>query len=271
LRIDKRAVTRLATRRMHPEVKATCETAVQRHYDQVLGRIYSWTLGDFDARVSASAQLLEPLCAPSANANANGRRRAIDLGCGTGVQTLALVQLGFAVTGVDFSDEMLGEYRERTQGMEVNAVRSDIADFSAGQGFDVAVCFGDTVSHLQSWDAVASMFRCAFASLRAGGMFLLASRDHSRIYRGDERFLLIRADSAQSLTCFVEDLGTHVRVSDIVHRLGDADLPMTVSSYLKLRVSPPLLGDALVAAGFVLDDTRALAHGVHLLVAHKPE
>jgi SAM-dependent methyltransferase len=254
---------------MQPEVKATCETEVQRHYDTVLGRIYSWTLGDFGARVSASARLLEPLCAPSANANV--QTRALDLGCGTGVQTLALAQLGFAVTGVDFSDEMLSEYRERTRGMAVNAVRSDIADFSVGDGFDVAVCFGDTVSHLQSWNAVASMFRCAFTSLRAGGLLLLASRDHSRIYLGDERFLLIRADTAQSLTCFVEDQGTHIRVSDIVHRHGDLDAPMTISSYLKLRVSPALLGDALGAAGFVVAETRALALGVHLLIARKPE
>jgi SAM-dependent methyltransferase len=246
------------------------ESAVKSHYNGVLAAIYSWTLGDFDSRVAASAALLQSRLPAPATVAAGAPAhplRALDLGCGTGVQTLALAQLGFAVTGIDFSAEILKEYRTRTAAVGASSIEADINRFSAGEGYDVAVCFGDTVSHLQSWDSVRAMFERVYASLRPGGVFYLASRDHSRVYVGDARFLLIRADSTQSLTCFVEDAGAHIRVTDLVHQQVNGATQMTASSYLKLRVSPASLEAMLSATGFQVAEMCELANGVHLLVA----
>jgi 2-polyprenyl-3-methyl-5-hydroxy-6-metoxy-1,4-benzoquinol methylase len=218
-------------------------TTVQAHYDRVLAAIYSWTLGDFDTRVAGSVALLQSRL--PALMSSGTPRRALDLGCGTGVQTLALLQLGYSVTGIDFSAEILKEYRMRTVGRDVTTIQGDISAFDAGDGYDVVVCFGDTVAHLQSWDAVRAMFTCVFASLRPNGTFFLASRDHSRVYVGDERFLLIQADATQSLTCFVEDAGAHIRITDIVHSRVDNATTLTAGSYTKLRVAPETLAAEL--------------------------
>src|SRR5690242_4693523 len=114
-------------------------SAVRRHYDELLARVYSWTLGDFDARVDQSEALFRSLRL------GRWEGRALDVGCGTGVQTLALSRLGFSVTGVDFSSVMLREYRERTGAVGAVALEADISNFAAEPEFDVAVCLGDTV------------------------------------------------------------------------------------------------------------------------------
>lgn len=238
---------------------------VLRHYDELLAPVYSWTLGSFDARVDASEALFRSLLEPAGCLGP----RALDLGCGTGVQTLALARLGYRVRGIDASVVILKEYAERTRAVGAEASVGDIAGFSVGRDFDAAACLGDTVSHLPSWDAVRSMFRDVHAALRDGGGFVLATRDHSRVYEGDERFLLIRADGSQSLTCFVEDAGTHVRVTDILHTTRDGTPAMKVSSYSKLRVSPEGLARELEAASLHVRETRALPGGVHVLFAVK--
>jgi SAM-dependent methyltransferase len=238
---------------------------VARHYEALLASIYSWTLGNFDERVSASESLFRSLF-ESASC---GGPLALDLGCGTGVQTLALSRLGYRVQGFDFSATILEEYRDRTRSVHAEASVGDISSVSFGSGFDAAVCMGDTIAHLPSWGAVASTFRAVHAALRVGGGFVLATRDHTHVYEGDARFLLIRADATQSLTCFVEDAGPqHLRVTDILHEV-DGSPPMRVSSYAKLRVGPASLARALAAASLNVRETRALPGGVHVLFAVK--
>jgi SAM-dependent methyltransferase len=239
-------------------------STVRQHYDSHLGEIYSWTLGDFDARVGASASLFEKHLGPGLD------RSAVDLGCGTGVQTLALSRLGYQVTGVDFSETMLREYRQRTSGLRVEALRQDLAELELLQRrFDVAVCLGDTVGHLQSWSAVCTMLRGTYRALNPGGTLLLATRDHSHVYRGNERALLIRADERRSLTCFLEDEGEHVRVTDLVHDRNNGSTSLHVSSYLKLRVSPPKLAELMQELGFAVAPSIELPAGVFLLRAQR--
>lgn len=239
---------------------------VARHYEALLASIYSWTLGNFDERVSASETLFGSLLE---RGSVRGPR-ALDLGCGTGVQTLALARLGYRVRGIDFSETILEEYRERTRAVDAEASVGDISSVSLGSGFDAAVCMGDTVAHLPSWEAVASTFRGVHGALRVGGGFVVATRDHTHVYEGDARFLLIRADATQSLTCFVEDAGAHIRVTDILHVAGGSP-PMQVSSYSKLRIGPASLARELAAASLTVRETRALPGGVHVLFAVKDE
>jgi SAM-dependent methyltransferase len=232
-------------------------SAVKSHYDKLLAPVYSWTLGDFDGRVQKSEALFRSLRLD------RFKGRALDLGCGTGVQTLALSRLGFDVTGVDFSSVILREYRARTAAVGAVAIEADISSFAIEPPFDVAVCLGDTVSHVESWDAVRAMFRAVHGVLRPGGAFVLASRDHSIVYEGDARFLVIRNDASQSLICFLEDTGEHVRVTDLLCRRDGT--PLQVSSYLKLRVSPKSLAVELEAAGFPIDEHREEPAGIHVL------
>ena len=242
---------------------------VMRHYDEVLGSVYSWTLGSLAARVSASEALFGRLLGLAGGGGEHSsQERALDLGCGTGVQTMALARLGYVVTGIDFSDTMLREYRARTASLRATSHKSDISHFDVGRGFDAAVCLGDTVSHLQSWDAVDGMFDSLSSALAPGAGFVLATRDHSRVYHGDERFLLIRADEQRSLTCFIEDAGEHIRITDLLHTREDGKTTMVANSYLKLRVSPKRLITHMTRAGLSLVSHEQWK-GVHVIFARK--
>ncbi len=239
---------------------------VLRHYDEVLGAVYSWSVGSLEARVAASEALFRSML--GAGREGGRARRVLDLGCGTGIQSLALGRLGFMVTGIDFSETMLREYRERTAPFGTEVVCADLATFSVAGPFDAAVCLGDTVSHLPSWAAVDAMLRNVASSLAPGSGFVLATRDHTRVYEGDARFLLVRADAERSLTCFLEDAGEHVRVTDLLHERGETGTRMTAHSYLKLRVSPDRLTEHMARAELDVVSCEEWS-GVHVLFARR--
>jgi SAM-dependent methyltransferase len=67
-----------------------------------------------------------------------GSGRCLDLGCGTGVPTAAVAELGWSVVGVDVSADLLGVARAR--GLEVLQAPADALPFKDAS-FDAAVSF----------------------------------------------------------------------------------------------------------------------------------
>jgi cyclopropane fatty-acyl-phospholipid synthase-like methyltransferase len=73
------------------------------------------------------------------------RGRAIDLGCGVGVEAIYLAQNGFDVTGVDFSPTAIRRARRdaRDSGVEVNFIQDDLTDLQHVSGtFDLLIDVG---------------------------------------------------------------------------------------------------------------------------------
>ena len=73
--------------------------------------------------------------------------RALDLGCGSGIWTVALAQRGWRVTGVDFVPKALRRARERAEeaGVELELLQGDVTKLDAsgvGTGFDLILDFG---------------------------------------------------------------------------------------------------------------------------------
>jgi SAM-dependent methyltransferase len=66
----------------------------------------------------------------------SGSGRCLDLGCGTGVPTTAVAELGWRVVGVDVSADLLGVAREA--GLEVLQARADALPFEDAS-FDAVV------------------------------------------------------------------------------------------------------------------------------------
>jgi SAM-dependent methyltransferase len=65
-----------------------------------------------------------------------GEGRCLDVGCGTGLSTAAVAELGWSAVGVDLSEEMLALARDR--GLEVVQGSADALPFDDG-AFDAAV------------------------------------------------------------------------------------------------------------------------------------
>ena len=137
----------------------------------------SWA-GVYDADVRESAQhypfagyeeLMGRIAARMIKKRRGGAPVSVlDLGCGTGVLASRLAEAGCAVTGVDFSAEMLAEAARRCP-----SLRPIRADFSAGLpdglggGFDAVACTY-AIHHL-STPQQARLLRECLGVLRPGG------------------------------------------------------------------------------------------------------
>jgi hypothetical protein len=66
------------------------------HYDTHLGPIYAWMIGNLRVALARSSAELEDMGLPSAP-----RLKALDLGAGLGLHSVALAKRGFSVTAID--------------------------------------------------------------------------------------------------------------------------------------------------------------------------
>jgi SAM-dependent methyltransferase len=94
-----------------------------------------------------------------------GSGRCLDLGCGTGLPTEAVAELGWSVVGVDVSADLLGVARAR--GLEVLEAPADALPFEDAS-FDAAVSF---LTHTDI-DAFPAAIAEAARVLRPGAPFV---------------------------------------------------------------------------------------------------
>ena len=77
----------------------------------------------------------------------DGVRSVLDLCCGTGLLAGELIARGYRVVGVDASDAMLAQARERL-GSKVALRRVTLPDLAVEGVFDAAVCTFDGLNYL---------------------------------------------------------------------------------------------------------------------------
>lgn len=109
--------------------------------------------------------------------------RVLDLGCGTGVLTLALAKSGFQVTGVDISEAMLDRVRQKATGLKVELRTGDVFALPfANEEFDGIVTRW-VVPHFKAWPLI---IREAARVLQPGGIFVfdMCSTSNYELARG---------------------------------------------------------------------------------------
>jgi len=114
----------------------------------------------------------------------------LDVGCGTGRHSVALARHGFAVTGIDLSEDMLEKARERAAAADeqVTFVQSDAAKFDSEPVFDAAIglCEGALGLLGQGDDPIdreLAVLRNVYAALNPGGRFVVNALNVFRIAR----------------------------------------------------------------------------------------
>jgi SAM-dependent methyltransferase len=234
----------------------------QEHYDNHLSSFYSWMIGDFGKATASQRELFEKYgIAPRASGI------AIDLGCGTGLQSLALSELGFDVHAVDFSLPMLGELRARCPRIETR--QGDLRDleFAKALAPEVIVCMGDTLTHLDSKSSVESLIQDCASLLQPDARLILSFRDLSRLPALADRFIPVRADEDRILTCFLEDAGEKVRVFDLLYEKQGPAWTLKSSHYEKLKLAAGWVRQ-LLQSGFEVSGEN-LPGGQELIVGRK--
>lgn len=237
---------------------------VAEHYDKLLAEHYSRMFGDYGAKVAEQRALFERLGVLPGGAGA-----ALDLGCGSGFQSLALAQLGFRVKAVDVSDKLLAELASRRGDLPVEIARADLLDELSGPGapVELAVCMGDTLPHLGSKADVERLFDGCSRRLSPGGRLVLTFRDLTRELQGTDRFIPVHDSADVIMTCFLEYEPETIRVHDLVHTRGaDGRWTLSASYYRKLRLSPDWVCERLEASGLAVSHREA-ARGLVTIVA----
>ncbi len=225
-------------------------TTVREHYDALLAEHYSRMFGDFEIKAAEQRTLLERLGVAAATPGAV----AVDLGCGSGFQSVALARLGYRVLAVDFSRRLLDELTARTRGLAVEAVAGDIRNVArlVPQGIALAVCMGDTLSHLERAADLDRVFQGVARRLVRGGRLVLAFRDLSGELRDLDRVIPIGAWDDLVMTCFLEYENARVKVHDLVWVRHPDGWRLRKGMYRKLRLAPARVAAQMNAAGFAV-------------------
>lgn len=223
-------------------------TDVKKHYETLLAEVYTWMGGGLAQKVSENEQIFR-----SAGILPKGCRRALDLGCGSGFQSLALASVGFAVVAVDSSRELLDELRTNLPATGVTIVHGDLRDANVYEPlgpFEIAVCMGDTLTHLQTIDEVTACMGNVRRNLEPGGRLIVSFRDLTFELKGTDRAIPVRLDDQRLMVTFLEYEPTHVVVNDMVlERQGD-NWQMRKSAYRKLRLAPSRFAQLLSDLGY---------------------
>jgi len=100
-------------------------------------------------------------------------RRVLDVGCGAGPLTKALIDAGFDVTGVDTSADLLELARSRVP--EAHFVHASAYDVSL-EGYDAVVAVGEPLTYHSDFARadrlVSDLFQRVAEALPPGGMFI---------------------------------------------------------------------------------------------------
>ena len=236
------------------------------HYERLLAEHYSWMFGVAPAvKAAEQLQLLErSKIAPG--------KLAVDLGAGSGFQSMALADLGFeSVLALDTSARLLEELKSNCGSRPVTPIRDDMLNILrhvAPGSADAVVCMGDTLTHLPQRELVPRMFAEVFGALRHGGTFVVTYRDLATPLQGVDRFIPVRSTPEKIMTCFLEYQPGVVVVHDLVHTLKDDVWQLAKSCYTKLRLAVEDVRHELAQAGF---DVYAVENvrGMSLLAARK--
>ena len=100
----------------------------------------------------------------------------LDLGCGTGRHDFLLAEIGYDITGVDFSETMLEIARRQSEssagGLKINFTNGDVRQIRLNLKFDVVTSLFHVISYQTTNSDIISAFKTAFEHLNSEGLFL---------------------------------------------------------------------------------------------------
>ena len=223
---------------------------VAKHYEDHLAQYYSWLFGDFDEIVEANRQFFIVHKLSPGNSNI-----ALDLGAGSGFASIALVKIGYSVIAIDLCQALLDELKCHSGSLDITPIKDDLLNFTAHcpESAGLCVCMGDTLTHLDSFENVKSLFADVYRSLKTGGKFVLTFRDLVFELKGTERFIPVKSDSETIFTCILEYEKEHVIVNDMIYTKNQGVWKLDVSSYRKLRIPLEWVRRELLESGFKIE------------------
>lgn len=157
------------------------------------------------------------------NKYGNGKiKKVLNLGCGTGRHDRILAGMGYDMTGVDLSEEMI-EIANLTPGLKF--LQGDIRIIDLKRKFDAVISMFHVMSYQNSNDDVTAVFNNAARHLNPDGILLfdcwyagavLAERPEKRVkvVENDEFFVTRHADPVMHEDTRIVDVNYELHVTE---------------------------------------------------------
>lgn len=133
---------------------------------------------DYHSRAAYFDRLIKESCR-------SGGNYLVDLACGTGSLSEEFCTLGYDVTGIDNSPDMLSAAMDKKydSGSDIQYVCQDMTSFELYGNADAIVCALDSINHLESPEDIRKTFERAFLFTQPGGVFIF---DMNTVYKHRE-------------------------------------------------------------------------------------
>jgi glycine/sarcosine N-methyltransferase len=122
-------------------------------------------------------------------------KTVLDCACGTGNHLVMLGRLGYAVSGSDYSGDMLGICRENLAkfGVEAETKQCDYRDLSsAWEGkFDAVLCLTQAINHMLTEEDLVRALSSMRERLNENGVLILTQSTTHRVLSDEFQFSLV--------------------------------------------------------------------------------
>lgn len=160
-----------------------------------------------------------------------------DLGCGSGLDSLALAGIGLKVTGFDPSAEMIKLAKKNAEkfGAEISFYRKSIIEIpnKFNNKFDCIISFGNTLANINKNDLIKTFQKISYL-LKANGLFISQILNYSRIEKQKETIIGIRETEDSTIIRFNEFLKDEM----IFHFLSIDKKNISASSHYSTKIFP---------------------------------
>lgn len=157
-----------------------------------------------------------------------------ELGCGTGEMSRRFSAVGYEVTGIDLSVDMLARAMEkREEGQKLIYVNQDMSHFSLHKPADVVLCICDSMNYVLDHGELLDLFRSVRANLADNGIFVFDLKteycfrtilgDRVR-FEDDERYSVIWEnvyDQEEKLNQYLLTMFFHQETSGLYERYDE--------------------------------------------------
>lgn len=181
-------------------------------------------------------------------------RRIADCACGTGAISIPLAKLGYSVTGLDASEEMLeiAAQNARRERVEVPFIRQDMRRLALHRPQDAVLAVCDGVNYL-TLKGTEDFFKSAYEQLIPGGILLfdISSRYKLSTVLGNNTFAEDEGEAAYIWKNVYDEQTRQIQMElTLFERESDDRYTRFTESQIQRAHSVKELSGALSRAGF---------------------
>lgn len=138
---------------------------------------YFYTKGRYPEFSEKMAKLIPPIL----NQYKLAPVTILDIACGEGTFAIEIAKMGFQVTGIDLSQDMLrfAKVKAKKANVNVKFVQKDMRKLNYSEKFELVTCWYDSLNYLIKKEALEKTFSGVSQALKKGGLFIF---DMNTIY-----------------------------------------------------------------------------------------